>query len=271
MPIFDYNKTIENNYHKALKGLFNKLYGYVLTGNIESVVNSKPFNTFINSLAYKMITGIAVANAKDWREAAREGMKGKAIYESLQKEMQGPIGFKIQSLVDNNAKLIKSISQSFTQDITTQIKENTFSGKRSTVYAEKLFNWSETNGIELTEARCRMIARTETSKAQVALTQARCEQWGINWYQWKTSEDARVRSSHKIIDDVLVNWNNPPSPEALDNIKSTLGHYHAGCCPNCRCYAKPILNLNRLKFPVKVYYGGAIVSMSKEEFYKIAA
>ena len=86
--------------------------------------------------------------------------------------------------------------------------------------------------------------------------------------------DGRTRKSHRGMADVIVFWNDPPAPEDLFPIygengkkyKNTLGNYHAGCCPNCRCVPSPLIFKDDLKFPVKVYTNGKIVSMNKGEF-----
>lgn len=272
MPVdFSVKKRIEKQYKANLKGLFKYLYQFVIDGDYESVISSKAFNAFTNSIASRMITGLAFENAKDWRSAAREGMQGRVIYEALKEEMKGPVGYRVQSLIDDNARLIKSVSGTMANTIANQIKENAQSGVRASAYAKRLKEWNEKEFGELTEARINLIARTETSKASTALTRARAENLGLNWYIWRTSEDFRVRSSHKHMDGVLINWNDPPSPEQLINIKSSLGSYHAGNAPNCRCYPEPIVNLNLVKFPAKVYTGGRIVTMTRVEFERLAA
>jgi hypothetical protein len=269
MAIFEPKNKIENQYKASLRNLFKGLYQFILDDNLDAVLNSKSFSYFCNTVASRMVTGTMVENAKDWREASRQGMQSRLIYEALQKEMQGPIGYKVQSLIDENAQLIKSFSGTMANQIVRDLNDNSQAGVRSTVYAEKLRKWAENNDPDISESRIVMIARTETSKASTALTRARAENLGLNWYVWRTSEDFRVRSSHKIMDGVLICWSNAPSPEQLDNIKSSLGHYHAGNCPNCRCYPEPVVSLKLLKFPVKVYTGGKIVRMGKAEFDKL--
>jgi hypothetical protein len=68
------------------------------------------------------------------------------------------------------------------------------------------------------------------------------------------------------MDGVIIFWNEPPSPEALDGIASKLGHYHAGEAPNDRCYAEPVLDISDVNWPHKVYHNGAIHMMNKTQF-----
>ena len=115
-----------------------------------------------------------------------------------------------------------------------------------------------------------LIARTETSKTSTALTRARSEELHLPAYVWRTSKDGRVRPSHRLMDGVICFWNDPPAPEALLGIKSTLGHYCCGDAPNDRCYPEPLLRLDAVSWPHKVFAGGSIQSMTRAAFAGVA-
>ena len=85
-----------------------------------------------------------------------------------------------------------------------------------------------------TVGRARTIARTEVSRAQSALTQARAEYVGSEGYVWRTVGDADVRDSHAEMEGKYVRWDSPPK---LSDGTVT----HAGMIYNCRCWAQPIL------------------------------
>lgn len=219
--------------------------------------------------ASRMVTGLAITGAKSWREAARASMRGAEIYRALQEEMQGPVGARIFELVQHSAALIKSVPQTVAERVTRFVSEQQQKGLRASTIAKQL----RVELPELSTGRIRLIARTETSKASTALTQARSEDLDLDWYVWRSSEDQRVRPSHRMMDargGCLVRWNDPASPERLLGIKSTLGHYHAGDCPNCRCYPEPLLRMDQVMWPHPVYYGNAIRMMSRAAFLKIA-
>jgi SPP1 gp7 family putative phage head morphogenesis protein len=125
---------------------------------------------------------------------------------------------------------------------------------------------------EKSKANAALIARTEVSKSQTALTQARAEALGLNWYIWRTSEDSRVRSSHDFMEGVLVRWSDPPNPELLDpdfKGKKTYGKYHAGNIFNCRCYPEPVVDIDDIEFPCRVYFNGKIQNMTRNRFLEI--
>ena len=109
-------------------------------------------------------------------------------------------------------------------------------------------------------------AKQDRSCASTALTQARSEQVGADWYEWLTSEDARVRDSHKKMNGILVAWAQPPSPERLAGEPSGLGPYHAGACPNCRCTSAPMLSIDDVDWPHKVHDGSTVKRMTRAEF-----
>ncbi|MGD8188560.1 phage minor head protein [Brevibacillus ginsengisoli] len=180
--------------------------------------------------------------------------------------MRGPIGAAVRQQVARNAEIVKSLPI----DVAKQVNEHVFREVMKGTRASEIAQQIKTYFPDASKAKANLIARTEVSKTSTALTQARCEFVGADWYIWCTSEDARVRDSHKLMDGVLVKWTDPPSPEKLDGEKRTFGHYHAGEIFNCRCYTEPVIDLDLISWPVKVYYGGRIQRMTRKQFDKIA-
>lgn len=211
--------------------------------------------------AQRMVTGLFVSNSRSWRQAARESMRGREIYTALQNEMRGPAGGRVRALISQNAELIRSLPVSVREKTAQMIANRAYEGERAET-AEELVS-------HVSRAQARLIARTETSKATTALTRARSEDIGIDWYVWETSSDQRVRISHRKMQGILVSWNEPPSPERLIGLKS-YGNYAAGDIFNCRCYPAPLLRLNQVGWPHRVYYGGRITVMTLTAFRRIA-
>ena len=217
-----------------------------------------------NWLARKMVQAVSAVNMKTWRQAAAKHMRSAKLYKLLRQELQGATGRRVRQLVKDNAEYIRSLPLVQATKLTQEIAKATQQGARPATIAKMM----RTRFPELLRSRVRLIARTESQKASSALTQARAEDLSIPCYVWRTSKDARVRHSHDIMEDVIVFWDDPPSPEALAGIHSTLGHYNAGDSPNDRCYPEPLLTLGDVNWPHKVYSHGATHMMTLQAFKK---
>jgi SPP1 gp7 family putative phage head morphogenesis protein len=218
-------------------------------------------------LAKRMCHWVNVTNARTWREAASRSQHSRRLYLLLQRELQqGATGARIATIVRENARLISSIPLEAATVLTREVTKAQQQGARPSTVAKML----RTRWPKLLKSRVNLIARTETAKASAALTRARSEDVGADWYVWMTSEDARVRVSHKKMNDVLFTWTDPPSPEALVGEESTLGKYNVGECPNCRCVSAPLLHADDVTWPRRVYYQGRIQQMTKVKFLAIA-
>lgn len=91
---------------------------------------------------------------------------------------------------------------------------------------------------EVAVNRARLIARTETARANAAINQSRAMGVGSNQYRWHNSGDAAVRHSHKFykgqrLQGRIFSWDAPPTLE--DGMTG-----HPGTFPNCRCFAEPV-------------------------------
>lgn len=257
-------RQIVKRMNRIIKGLNTT---YEITRALKKFTDSSEFKNYAERTAMKMITSIFSDAGKTWREAAKINSRGKTIYEALKNEMNGPIGGAINEQIQKNAELIRSMPLDVAKEMTEYSAKQSYQGRRASDIAQDLQKEFEF----VSEKKANLIARTEVSKASTELTKARCENLGIRWYIWRTSEDQRVRSSHSHMEGVLICWDNPPSPENLIGVKSSLGYYHPGECPNCRCYPEPVVSLDFVKWPCKVYYNGAIQSMTRKQFEEIAA
>lgn len=265
---------IEKRYARSIKKLFEEFENIIkaftnpddILSALVDYTATKAFKKAAGDIAMKMVTHLFNDGQRTWREAARVNSQGREIYELLKNELNTtPMGALYYELIQSNALLITTLPDEISYQVIGEVMEMQQQGKRANEIAEeikKLFP-------ETTKARAKLIARTEVSKASTALTQARCDYMDIKWYVWKTSSDARVRKSHDHMDNVLINWNDPPSPEKLAGLPE-YGKYHAGNTFNCRCYPEPLIELKYLRWPHKVYHNGTITKMTMAGFEKIA-
>ena len=213
-------------------------------------------------LTGRMLRRVDVTNAKTWRAAARESLHGKKIYEALRAEMGGALGTRYDDLLLTNVQLLKRLPAQLEQRATSFIAREQRRGRRASAIENEL----RAKLPQVARSQVKMLARTAVGRAETAFTQARAERLGLAWYEWATSEDRRVRLSHRKMDKVLVAWNDPPSPEALIGETSKLGRYAPGTIYNCRCLALPLIDLNEVRWPHKVYSHGRIEYVHRAQF-----
>lgn len=176
------------------------------------------------SVARKMLTDVAKANYQMWKRNSQE------ISAALREELAGdPTGLALRKNLRENIHLIRSIPRKAAERVHELSQEALVTGQRSKTLIKEI---AEIGGI--TERRAKLIARTEVSRANAALTQARAEWVGSEGYIWRTVGDSDVRDAHKHMEGRYVRWSQPP----ITDMKNP---YHAGAGPNCRCTAEPVL------------------------------
>lgn len=264
-------RIIQDSFLDTL-GKLNELFNFIATssGNdrdkyneqMRNFQNSEPFNSFVYSAVRRMVTPIAIQNMKTWRKAAKKSTKNPYLYKLLMREINNGLKNDINIQIEENANLIKTLPTDIAKKVTKDIEEMALKGMRASEIAKVIREQTDKHS----RASAKLIARTEVSKTTTALTKARCDNLDLHWYVWRTAEDGdRVRKSHRIMEGVLVNWNEPPSPEALAGEKS-VGNYHAGNIWNCRCYPEPLIEIDDISWPHKVYTNGKIQTIGKMQF-----
>lgn len=264
-------RIIQDSFLDTL-GKLNELFNFIATssGNdrdkyneqMRNFQNSEPFNSFVYSAVRRMVTPLAIQNMKTWRKAAKKSTKNPYLYKLLMREINNGLKNDINIQIEENANLIKTLPTDVAKKVTKDIEEMALKGMRASEIAKVIREQTDKHS----RASAKLIARTEVSKTTTALTKARCDNLDLHWYVWRTAEDGdRVRKSHRIMEGVLVNWNEPPSPEALAGEKS-VGNYHAGNIWNCRCYPEPLIEIDDISWPHKVYTNGKIQTIGKMQF-----
>ncbi len=267
-------KRLERGYERGLREIAGRVLQPRLPeesledwlARLKARSQEKDVQAASDALARRMVEWVAVGNLRTWREAAARSQQSQKLYQLLQHEMASTTGQAVARLVAENARYISSVPVEAAERLVHEVRSAQQAGARPETVAKMM----AARFPQLVRSRVKLIARTETAKASTALTQARCEELDLDWYEWLTSEDVRVRPSHRNMAGVIVPWAEPPDPEALVGERSGLGHYHSGACPNCRCSQAPVLSLHDVRFPARVYWRGAIHRMTKQEFRQVA-
>ena len=270
------SKRIETQFTYTLNRLFDRMHKFVganvkdpkeIIRRLRLYASSSAYKHWCEELALSMVTQVNKGVSATWREASRKAGRGSDIYAAIMEELATPNGGVFFEIVRKNAEVLKTFPLNISEELTEFIARESMEGRRSSDILTDLLQRFP----DIAKSRLQLIARTEVSKAQSALTQARAQDLGLNWYIWRTSEDARVRSAHKHMEGVLINWNNPPSPEMFspDGKQAHYDYYHAGDTFNCRCYAKVVVNFDYVDFPIRIYRNNTIARMTRADFEKI--
>lgn len=272
--IWRQSRRIENEYLKSLYTLcdmFRKIAESVgedqqlYLQRMNNFQNSYQYEKFITSAVKRMVTPISVMNEQTWRKAARKSTRSKFLYNLLVDEIKQNHESTINDQIIENASLIRTLPNDVAEKVVKTIAEEAIKGKRARTIESIIKEDTDKHS----RASARLIARTEVAKTQSAITKVRSQALDMQWYVWRTALDGnRVRKSHRLMEGVLVNWNDPPSPEELAG-EQNVGRYHAGNIWNCRCYSEILIDVDDVKWPHKVYKNGQITKMSKTEFMKI--
>jgi len=142
----------------------------------------------------------------------------------------------LQASIAINVQLITSIKSQYLDRVESLVLNNMRLGLRPSSIESQL---QEQFGI--TKSRAKMIARDQTSKAANGLAQKRMKASGIEFFQWITSKDERVRSSHRSIANKftkhgpgIYRWDDLP-------LSDNGVHIAPGDDYQCRCIARPVL------------------------------
>lgn len=184
---------------------------------------AKAITPWAGAVATRMIAEVNQRDRVAWREQSAH------LSRALRDEIENaPTGQVMRGLLDDQVSLIISLPTEAAQRVHRLTTEGMLQGTRSSEIAKEIMRTGE-----VTEARAKLIARTEVGRTATALTQARAQSVGSVAYIWRTAGDAQVRPSHKAMNGQVVRWDDPPT---LDKLKG-----HAGAVPNCRCIPLPIL------------------------------
>lgn len=175
--------------------------------------------------AERMLREVAFRDTQAWEAHTRT--MGRALMQEIR---EAPTGAILQDLQAQQVRLITSLPLEAAQ----QVHDKTLAGLSQGMRFESIVDEIRALG-SITVNRATLIARTEVGRSASNLTQGRAQFIGSEGYIWRTSEDRDVRPTHKRMDGKYVRWDSPPKTDA------NLAPYHAGCGPNCRCFAEPVI------------------------------
>ncbi|NJR75226.1 MAG: minor capsid protein [Scytonema sp. CRU_2_7] len=129
----------------------------------------------------------------------------------------------LNSFVAENVALITKMETDYLSDVFTAVHRGVRAGESVRSIAKTIEKRTD-----VSKSRARFIARDQIGKLNGQLTELRQTNLGIEKYTWRTSEDERVRPSHRAHNGRMYSWSDPPS-----------GTGNPGDDFQCRCYAEP--------------------------------
>lgn len=164
---------------------------------------------------------------------------GKLLNENLFEESTGLVAI---DMLTEQVELIKSIPLEAGLRAQRIAFEAAMHGTRAAPDQDTIDELQKQMGMttEVAINRARLIARTETARANASINQARAMNVGSRQYRWHNSGDGSVRESHRIyrgkrLQGKIFSWDDPPT---LDDGMTG----HPGTFENCRCFAEPVFD-----------------------------
>lgn len=138
-----------------------------------------------------------------------------------------------EKYVAQTTQEIQGFSVESVKKIRTRVEENLAAGGR----IDRLAKVLETE-FGVVQRKARFIAEQETSLLVAQYREQRYTEAGFAEYLWETAGDELVRPDHRALNGRRFSWSSPP---IVDH--ATGRRCHPGQDYNCRCVARPIVNV----------------------------
>lgn len=240
---FKASSNAEREFYKQLKkvakisgGIIDKhVDGASIKDNMAMVKALKAYSEEIGPWAIrqseKLLDQVSRSNKRAYQNKSKN--MGKLLDAHV---ASSEMGKTAMALLNEQVVLIKSIPLEAglrAQDIAAR---NFFEGTRASPDKAIIDQLVNEMGMttEVATNRAKLIARTETTRANSSFVQARAIAIQSPGYIWRSSFSPNSRPSHTEMDGQFVRWDSPP-------LLSDGTRGHAGTFPNCLCYQDPVL------------------------------
>jgi SPP1 gp7 family putative phage head morphogenesis protein len=183
----------------------------------------------------KLLEKLDKANYRQYKSAAKKNANAMSL--ALKTNVaRSDTGATAAALLLEQVGLIQSIPLEAGARAQKIAYENFLNGQRAKVDPSVVDDLMKQMGMteEVAINRAKLIARTETARANASFVQARAAAIGVTHYIWRTTMDGAERKSHAKMNGKIIAYANPPT--LSDGMTG-----HAGTFPNCRCYQEPVL------------------------------
>lgn len=240
---FKSSSAAEREFYKALKKVA-KASGHIVESHVEGlrITDEKKMMKALNDYAEllgpwaerqsaKLLAKVENSNDRAYKRKSKT--MGKAIQMGVAKADTGKAA---AALMREQVALIKSIPLEAGLRAQKIARDNILEGQRAKPDPSVIRRLEEEMGMttEVATNRAKLIARTETARANASFVQARAQAIGVTHYVWRCTLDGTTRPSHKRMNRKVIAYDSPPTLS-----DGTTGH--AGTFPNCKCWQDPVL------------------------------
>lgn len=246
---FKPSSTAEREFYKSLRRVA-QLSGHIVDTHVDGVTikdldrmqkelknYSERIGPWAERQSQKLLEQVARSNKRAYQN------KSKVIGTALNLDVGASnVGAIARALQAEQVALIKSIPLEAGQRAQQIALDAALNGTRAVPDQQTVDYFVDQMKMttEVAESRARLIAVTETARANASINQARAMSVGSGRYRWHNSGDGAVRDSHKIyqgkrMQGQIFSWDDPPT--LSDGMTG-----HPGTFPRCRCFAEPIFD-----------------------------
>lgn len=248
--LLDYIALMEEDINNTIvKELERKEFEYVQDGFIADFARSLNILearwSLTNSTASILASGVVGKLDKTTKERLNKVVSSGLGVDIAQIVSSEGLTNTIESAIENNVGLIKSIPEQYLDKIRNIILNDTIKGRSAKSMIEQI---QEVHSV--TKNRARLIARDQSNKINGDLTRERQQASGIRAFRWRTVGDDAVRETHKKRSGKVYAWSPADVGERLADGTVLLdptveGIGFPGEEIQCRCIAEPIIELDR--------------------------
>lgn len=212
-----------SDFSDKLKGIVQEIY-HSITGKILSIHRVTDLLRKTGLLTEKTVN-------RQWFQAVKKTLGVNIMEDYYSGEFYEQI---LEQWIRENLDLISTIPKDLTAKLESTIMDGFVGGASVRDIAGDIERICKTN-----KSRARFIARDQIGKLQSRISQHQQEDAGVEEYVWSTSQDSRVRDSHRRLNRKKFRWDDPPVVDP-----KTGRRCHPGEDYGCRCVALPVFNLN---------------------------
>lgn len=246
---FKPSSTAERDFNRALMKVA-RVSGHLVESHVDGVKlidedqmqkalrdYSKLITPWARRQSAKLLERVQKSNKRAYKQ--KSTAIGVALNHNVAEKDVGQVALK---LLNEQVELIRSIPLEAGLRAQKIAYEAAMHGTRAEPDQDTIDELQKQLGLstDVAISRAKLIAVTETARANASINQARAMAVGSGQYRWHNSGDEAVRHSHKVykgraMQGRIFSWDSPPT---LDDGMTG----HPGTFPRCRCFAEPVFD-----------------------------